>query len=378
MFYIIVSKELTTAQPKFDKDALHRRPEFDDSVTTTKPATAKPSAPPIIPKALGAGTYTPANNTSKPANALPPHMRPSAASTPLRNNVTVATKTGLSTPDQTPQGKSGPHDVGIKALLQASNASVSSVPQPRSILKSDKTPNHNQVTNKHSSVQPAKAIPVQQHQQKQGGPIPLNELDREDMYSFGSEDDAIFAEHLDLVEAEADFGRPIETDEGIGGAIDFDEGGPNCDPSLLSSSTNAKVVSHNARGQTDRNERQPGLIQATVAQVKSTSSDAQEAASAKLVRENENNSRMDDVDEISRQILALRRQKNAARSGTQTSQTTGQKTAAAAAGSNMNVPPVSKPSVNSVPPKPVLKSVGGFNFPSNMVCSISLPQESLF
>ena len=84
----------------------------------------------------------------------------------------------------------------------------------------------------------------------------LKDLEREDTYSFNSEDDALFAEHLDMVEAqcrldetEADMGRPIDSDEGIGGAIDFDEGRPDAASEHASTSASSKMVSGSTAAQ---------------------------------------------------------------------------------------------------------------------------------
>lgn len=98
---------------------------------------------------------------------------------------------------------------------------------------------------------PTTVLPPVPQQQQTTGAKTLKDTAHES-YSLNSDDDAFFAS-LDLGEGEmrlideieADIGRPIETDEGVGGAIDFDEGkrGPHEETAESTSSVEAKTLS---------------------------------------------------------------------------------------------------------------------------------------
>ncbi|KAI5118012.1 hypothetical protein M0805_003449 [Coniferiporia weirii] len=263
---------------KFDKDALHRRPEFDPSITTanqpiastsnassssTTAPVARPPAPPAIPKAIGVNSYT----STKPMSAVPQHMHPNAASTPIRNmsppGARVPAKTGLNTPMQTPQGRPGPSGPGFP---QAPNTGISAAPSP--IL-----PSHlrqgNQVQPTRQLPRPLAQPPVhQQHsvpanptvpaQQQRAQSLSVQDMDGRDMYSFNSDDDELLAA-LDLGEGEggwneteADIGRPIGNNEGVGGAIDFEGTFVEAtNQSTLMASSGAKTVSEGVASDPD-------------------------------------------------------------------------------------------------------------------------------
>lgn len=318
------------------------------------------------------------NGVSKPFSALPPHIRPNVASTPIRNNPPGALKTGLNTPGQTPMAKAGSNSINARSLPTGNHALGSRPPQPNPPGQLNQSSNPSSkagpITNGRQQAQCTKP-PQAQQQRQPPPPISSKDLEREDTYSFNSEDDTLFAEQLDLIEArgglyetEADMGRPIDSDEGVGGAIDIDEGGPDHSDEHASYASSSKTTSNvmsapasnprNTVGQMQQNQNQHGQV---VNNRPPGAQDVQRPQQASSTREpQETAPQSDDLDEISKQILALRRHRNASRTGNQAPQANESSATTAAVSSKLTPP--------SAPAKPKVPSIGGFSFPSELVC----------
>jgi len=164
--------------PKFDKNQLHRRPEFDESKPKPTPSTSAAQVTPGIKQDIPA----------KPSSSIPPHMRSEVTpkAKPTTSHATppppppynhhndspaAASRTGLNTPIQTPAQKSG-----IQALNRPQ-------PVPQQLL---------------------------QDESLQESLIP----ERDESFNY-SDDDAFLAA-VDL--GEVDMGRPIDFLEGTGDA----------------------------------------------------------------------------------------------------------------------------------------------------------------
>ncbi|PCH35239.1 hypothetical protein WOLCODRAFT_145721 [Wolfiporia cocos MD-104 SS10] len=233
--------------PKFDKNDLYRRPEFDESRTnpdTSAPIKHSMSAVVPAPAAIKSETKSEPHSarmdailsvTSEQSHpAVPPHVcststsnaSPSVAmSTPNPKNSPGGGvfPTGLSTPVHTPataqghgarpsaalqnqgqrQGSSHSHGQGKDNGVQSNDQrNVSTVQAERRVSFAQQPAVGNSASSAIvSSTHPPEAAPPPH--------IPEDDTDE---YTFASEDDAFFAE-VDLGE-----------DAGIGGPIDYDEG----------------------------------------------------------------------------------------------------------------------------------------------------------
>ncbi|KAL5524236.1 CDC36 [Sanghuangporus sanghuang] len=359
---------------KFDKNALHRRPEFQEgnSTGTTAPNAAGPSTttalsaqnapakPIVLPKAIGMNSFsaTPHKSSNPPnvsATSVPAQVRRPTTSTPLRS--------------VTPQAIPGASGVNR-------NGSTSLPPKPQPPLNvTDSQPSSVKIVNYPSNI----------YTSKQAGKTfaastelktafkPLQDLGRADTYSFDSDEDEDFLAALEKAEGDAiyndraaDLGRPIDEDEGIGGAIELEE-----EAIYISSSDEKTLVeekSRQAQALKSKNTNVPSTI------VKPDNSNpipavsrgimqprnfmgARAVASPKPTTESE--------DEIARQIIAMRQKRRSAAAPTSSATPT----------INENVLP--KTSVQNVPAqtpsssKPQTLSMGGFNFLPGMSAPLS-------
>ncbi|THH30670.1 hypothetical protein EUX98_g3524 [Antrodiella citrinella] len=205
--------------PKFNKDELYRRPEFDPNNFAT-PSTLGSSTG--VKSEFQAGVMPPP--AQRPRPALPSHMRsvtgPARTTTPIKSepiagpsrHATPAhrpTENGLNTPRQTPAQV--PHPTVVQhqppnARTSAPPAPAPPAPPPQAAVPAA-VPEHN----KHVSFAP----PPPPVRPPQASEDPYGDDDASIL--LNSEDDAFFA-GIDLGE-----GDPVP-DEGIGGHIDFDEG----------------------------------------------------------------------------------------------------------------------------------------------------------
>ncbi|KAI0942166.1 hypothetical protein AcV7_002675 [Taiwanofungus camphoratus] len=224
--------KIKVAPPKFDKNELHRRPEFEgskanqSSTTTNKVMPSpgpsiKPEQPDVKPAVL------PTVQQPKVLSAVPPHVRstsgpavgPSAMSTPNNKgrSPVLAGATGLNTPVHTP------------ASARGGQTNASGQQQQQRPLQQQ---HHNQKVSESSAVQGQIQLPQRERKvtfappsaaglsastsalpQAPATPAKDDALDDlyDDSFPLNSEDDAFLAA-LDLGE------------DGVGGPIDFEEG----------------------------------------------------------------------------------------------------------------------------------------------------------
>ncbi|TDL18781.1 hypothetical protein BD410DRAFT_467602 [Rickenella mellea] len=225
-------------QTKFDKSMLHRRPEFDDSLSTPgnvldTSAMAGPSK--LAQNASSANSVINGNasvpkvegHDSGPLTTLQPHVRPHATGTPVgKSRMPIVQSHSIS------NAGSGPHpgvrntpgagqtsvpnqavhnNQQIRAQRQSASRPVPPPQPPQSVQLPPPQPNKPQPQAHAPSANSAPTVPDMK--------------DDFDSFMFNSDDDAFLA-GVDLGEGDvaADLGRPIDSEEGVGGAIDFDEG----------------------------------------------------------------------------------------------------------------------------------------------------------
>ncbi|CAL1699340.1 unnamed protein product [Somion occarium] len=209
--------------PKFNKDELHRRPEF----------TETPQAGPHIsgPSSIKSEQQQPAAESSRTgqASAVPPHMRSNAMTTPNKPPPQATSSssagpsrfnTGLSTPI-TPANLPG---AGLHPVAGLSNRSNNTISRPNAVP----------------------TVPKPQPPQPQALPQPASDEKHvtfaasQDEYDLAPEDDAFLAT-VDLGEGDA----------GIGGHIDFDEGSGGIAVGEDDSFEGTRHVSNRGVAQTD-------------------------------------------------------------------------------------------------------------------------------
>ncbi|KAH8103106.1 RAD52 DNA repair protein [Cristinia sonorae] len=186
--------------PKFNKDELYRRPEFDPNHASSSAVKQE---------------HNPSSTTAivqKPVSAVPPHMRPvtgpAAMSTPIKSEP-VAGPSRHTTPANHPARP----NIGLNTPIQTPQLPA---PQNRPAQQQDNHPPRNQA----ASLAPAPA--ADQSRRVSFAPPPAKppqaasaRADDDDSFMMNSEDDAFFA-GIDLGDG--------TLDEGLGGPIHFEEG----------------------------------------------------------------------------------------------------------------------------------------------------------
>ncbi|KAL5482331.1 CDC36 [Sanghuangporus weigelae] len=366
--------KMKVAPAKFDKNALHRRPEFQEgnSTGTTAPNAAGPSTttalsvqnapakPIVLPKAIGMNSFsaTPHKSSNPPnvsVTSVPAQVRPFATSTPLRSI----------TPQAIP-GASGVNKNGSTSLppkpqppLNVTNS------QPTSV----KTVNYPSNINTSKQIGKTSAVSTELKTAFK----PLQDLGRADTYSFDSDEDEDFLAALEKAEGDAiyndlaaDLGRPIDEDEGIGSAMELEE-----EAIYISSSDEKTLVEEKAR--------QAQALKSKNTNVSSTTVNPSNFNAVPVVSRGVMQPRnfigapantppkptTESEDEIARQVIAIRQERKSAAAATSSTNPT----------INENVLP--KTAVQNVPArtpsssKSQAPSVGGFNFPPGMSAPLS-------
>uniref|UniRef100_A0A8H8CKG5 Uncharacterized protein n=1 Tax=Psilocybe cubensis TaxID=181762 RepID=A0A8H8CKG5_PSICU len=221
---------------KFNKDVLHRRPECDEvkpnvSISSTGPSTsAGPSNTTGNMSFQNQAVVTPTRppyqqNATKPLTSIPVHMRPGIS------NASIAS--GSATTSNTSMNQANDHKGKARASAQERlNAITAAINTP------DQCYNAQQQQIQHSE----RRVSFSETNKVDGGPAPAQivkppgaqsavkqepDIDDDDSFGFGSEDDALFA-MADLGPAiganDADMGRPIQHDVEMGRPIDHEEG----------------------------------------------------------------------------------------------------------------------------------------------------------
>ena len=228
--------------PKFDKNELHRRPEFAES----KPKPVASTSAPMNTK-VDLSASASASTSAKPSSSIPPHMRseatpnakPSTSShvTPPppynRNDSASTARKGLNTPIQTP-------------VQRGSAIQISTRPQQQPRPQQPRQPHQPQ---SQSPEEPAiQDQPQAQEPQDQEPSIPDPEHGDE---SFSYSDDDAFLAAVDL--GEGDIGRPIDFEEGAGtgdddgdmSTVSFRSMGASGSGSMGPPTTNTGVIQRN-------------------------------------------------------------------------------------------------------------------------------------
>ncbi|PPQ86657.1 hypothetical protein CVT25_006841 [Psilocybe cyanescens] len=228
---------------KFNRDELHRRPEFDDVKPNISTSTTSTSAGPSNhttnrPYQNQIAAVTPTRppyqqNQAKPLTSLPAHMRSGLNSAPTSSSTSVSNTSinrpvdykgkGLANPQQRPNVITTP----ITTPEQRYNAHKQQQQQNQNNERRASFPDPN--TNKTAAVPPPPAQ-VSKPSAAAAPPAAVKHdpnLDDDDSFDFGSEDDALFA-MADLGPPiganDADLGRPIDSDVETGRPIDQEEG----------------------------------------------------------------------------------------------------------------------------------------------------------
>jgi hypothetical protein len=194
---------ISTKQPKFDKNDLHRRPEF------AEPTESKPN--------IAATTNTNishANDSTTRSHASPNTFSNTAASSssrPLPHNPNTA-------PSKTSNIKSEPQ-MPLSSLPAHMRAeTTTSTPNAKGTPPVRHTPNINSGLNTPLTTplhdRPLARAPPPQR--TAATPLQQSTEDPEESFSFNSDDDAFFAA-VDL--GEGDLGMPIDFEEGMGAIL---------------------------------------------------------------------------------------------------------------------------------------------------------------
>lgn len=235
----------TTSQPKFDKNELYRRPEFEERVPDTPPPAPKEHRVKVeheihqpetsityVPRHLRqemAAAQQPQAQIPARAIATPPHGAPSrphahttasgssAMNAPVNRapSVGVPKTSGLVTPIQTP--------------MQAQRPPPPQPPAATSPLSRMRSAPERSVPCAEPAPAPARAGSVDAVNQDiiSDGQANGQSVDEdEDPFPLSTQDDAFLAT-VDL--GEGDLGRPIDFDEGVGGVSVMDASVPEQD-----------------------------------------------------------------------------------------------------------------------------------------------------
>ncbi|KAF5389611.1 hypothetical protein D9757_004219 [Collybiopsis confluens] len=225
--------------PKFDKDKLHRRPEYandthnaDPSSATSnpsKPASSSTNAPvstvkpePVSSKPTSSSTSAPVSIvksepvSAKPLSSIPPHVRQQVRGASSSSTASASSsKATIPIPNTNVTPAPGTSSRGstsrTAAIMHGLNTPITPGAQPIPPPPGPAGPNNRQVAFADSPL--AHRAPV-----AAPDPAPLSEpLDDDgggdDSFAYGSEDDAFFAS-VDL--GEVDMGRPINFEESVG------------------------------------------------------------------------------------------------------------------------------------------------------------------
>lgn len=301
-------------------------------------------------------------------------MRPNATSTPVRNNISS-------------NGGSRQGNIGNQAQ-NSRNASSHSIAHSHQAQQSRQPLRPAPPQQQQSySVTSVPTVKHQQNQNRQMAPrTALQELEQSETFSLNSDDDEFLAA-LDLgeVEADADVGRPIGGEEGVGGAIDFEEG------ARLSSGQNTLTDGASSEGgaNTGVARGSGSVIRQMFAPKSGGAGPAQGRANASISRQEQrvtmqprslpaangggggNVPAGSPEDDFARQVAAMRQQRQAMRNQGTAMGAAGNPNANSDADADANL---ERPDENANAPKrtsqgakPRTPSMGGFNFPPGMV-----------
>ncbi|KAF9077439.1 hypothetical protein BDP27DRAFT_1442092 [Rhodocollybia butyracea] len=217
--------------PKFNKDSLHRRPEFANDTGKSAPSTSNNI--PIAPVPAPAIKSEPA--LAKPISSIPPHVReqvrislqettsPTTPANPQKS--AIPTTNSNIRHDTTSTPGAGPSNRGSAArhaaILHGLNTPITPAPSiQRPHPQGPTTHNVRQVAFADSplanrgAAAAAVTAPVSPEEPDDDGGT------ADESFALGSEDDAFFAS-VDL--GEADMGRPIDFTEGLAGRRNVDQ-----------------------------------------------------------------------------------------------------------------------------------------------------------
>ncbi|KAJ3782520.1 hypothetical protein GGU10DRAFT_78485 [Lentinula aff. detonsa] len=222
--------------PKFDKENLHRRPEF--SIESDKPVKPTTSTSTSTKSNVNAPVIKSEPALSKPISSIPPHVREqvrlslqettSSTSTtptnPPKANIATA-KSDISPSDIISTPTAAPSNRGSAArhaaILHGLNTPITTPAAPQ-LISRPVPPQPAQTTSDHRHVVFADS-PLA-HRVTHNPPVthasPNERLENggagDDSFNLGSEDDAFFAS-VDLGLGDADLGRPIDFMQGSKG-----------------------------------------------------------------------------------------------------------------------------------------------------------------
>ncbi|KAF9567119.1 hypothetical protein CPC08DRAFT_814324 [Agrocybe pediades] len=200
---------------KFNKDDLHRRPEFQDAkpniTVATSSSTAGPSnynsSRPSMPSHNAVSTPTrPQHNQPRTMSSIPTHMRSEI------NAASIGSSTANNHLQDNNKGKTPMHPHPPNGLNTPITTPLHQ--QPQQIRR----PTANAEASSSTTTDQATTRP----------PVKPERSEEDESFGFGSEDDAFLA-MADLGPGilnahDADMGRPIEADTDIGRPIDHEEG----------------------------------------------------------------------------------------------------------------------------------------------------------
>lgn len=254
--------DVHSQQPKFDREQLHRRPEFEEtkpnvhvsaSASTSVSFTSSTAAGPSVKSEPAAAMPPPPNVPARTSLSVSSSevrlngglaVRPSATSTPIVQRqapppaTTVAQPTGLQTPVHTPGGRPAQTDGGDRMAQNLATRHAARLKQIQEAQEAQRREDAESAARAQSSTATHEAGPDAGERRVSfaraadihtlaAGPgttaqsrvsppqvVPQsNDIAPDDEYHFPSEDDAFLAS-LDFDALDEDIGRPIDFEEG--------------------------------------------------------------------------------------------------------------------------------------------------------------------